>query len=132
MKKLLLTSLLISFLFYSSVNASEIENYSQEAKQVLLERLHYGNGTLKLDGASRAKLYDKDGNLILEMKIAPMKNEKLSLYDNSKKQMSMPWEGVPWYVYDVDGKKYEMTDAEKKEFFMEISHSMFSFVGKIQ
>lgn len=129
MKKLLLTSLLISFLFYSSVNASEIENYSQEAKQVLLERLHYGNGTLKLDGASRAKLYDKDGNLILEMNLNLKNNEKISF---AKKNEQKPWEGVPWYVHDENGKRYEMTDTEKEEFFKEFSHPMFNFVGQIQ
>ena len=127
MKKLLLSSLLASCLFCDFVNATEIENYPQEAKQILLKRLHHENASVKFDGASHAKLYDKDGNLILEMNLNLENNEEVSL-----KQMPMPWEGVAWYVYDENGKKYEMTDTEKSEIFMEISSSMSNFIGKIQ
>ena len=132
MKKLLFSTLIVTCLFYTSVNATELENRPQIAKQIALERLHHENLTLKAEEKGYAKLYDKNGGLILEMKLAPINNEKISLYDNSKKQMAMPWEGVPWYVYDEDGKKYEMTDTEKKEVFMEISGSMFNWIGKIQ
>ena len=129
MKKLLLASLLISCLFYGSVNATEIENYPQEVKSLLLERLRHENGVLKPDGESRAKLYDKDGNLILEMNLNLKNNEKISF---SKKNEQKPWEGVPWYVYDENGKRYEMTDEEKEEFLREFSHPMFNFIGQIQ
>ena len=128
MKKLLLGTLLASCLFYGFVNAAEPESYSQEAKQAILEKLRPGDYTLKPNGNS-LKLYDKKGNLIMEMNLNLKNNEKISF---SEKNEQKPWKGVPWYVYDEDGERYEMTDAEKEEFFMGFSHPMLNFMGQIQ